>query len=48
MVGTKLAVFVAREIKSVKGITSKEQAAFLKQLIQAGGDGKIIRSVDEL
>lgn len=48
MVGSKVAVFVAREVKTAKGIMSKEQAAFLKQLIRDGGDGAIARGVDDL
>lgn len=40
--------FTAREIKTARGITTAEQAAFLKQVLRDGGDAAVIRSVEEL
>jgi hypothetical protein len=40
--------FTAREVKTARGITTEEQANFIKQVLRDGGDAAIIRSVDEL
>lgn len=40
--------FVAVEVKTAKGITTKEQQAFLQTVIRAGGIGIVARSVDDL
>jgi hypothetical protein len=43
MVGQKIAVFYAREIKTCRTATTEEQSNFLKKLNEMGGDGEIIR-----
>ena len=47
MVGQRLAVFTAVEVKSPTGKPTAEQAAFLDHIRQAGGRAGIARSVDE-
>ncbi len=47
MVGQRLAVFTAVEVKSPTGRPTPEQAAFLDHIRQAGGRAGIARSVDE-
>lgn len=40
--------FMAVEVKTARGITTKQQANFLKQVIRAGGIGIVARSEDDL
>ena len=47
MVGQRVAVFYAVEVKAGTK-TTKEQAHFLKEVIQAGGVGLVAHSVDDL
>jgi len=47
MVGEKVAVFLAVEVKTVKGRVNKNQTNFLQEVSQAGGIAKIVRSVEE-
>jgi hypothetical protein len=43
MVGTKVAVFTAVEVKTESGKVSKEQQNFINNVNKAGGIGKITR-----
>jgi hypothetical protein len=43
MVGTKVAVFTAVEVKTESGKVSKEQQNFINNVNRAGGIGKITR-----
>lgn len=47
MVGSTVAVFYACEVK-VDSPTTKDQAAFLKAVIESGGIGIIARSEDDI
>lgn len=47
MVGTKVALIVAMEIKSARGRATPEQIAFLELVRRAGGRAGIARSVDD-
>lgn len=47
MVGKRLAVFVACEVKSQFGRVTDEQATFLEAVNQAGGIGIVVRNVDD-
>ena len=44
----RVAQFVAVEVKTAKGITTKAQQQFLQAVIRAGGIGIIARSVEDL
>ncbi len=47
MVGTKLAVFVALEVKGQKGRVRKDQKIFIDVVKVRGGIAGVVRSVDE-
>lgn len=47
MVGRRLAVFTAVEVKTGRGVTSAQQAAFIAAVLQAGGIAGVARSPDE-
>lgn len=47
MVGQRLAVFTAVEVKTATGRPTTEQAAFLDHIRQAGGRAGIARSVSD-
>lgn len=47
MVGRRLAVFAAVEVKAPRGRVSSEQARFLSVVSDAGGFAGVARSVDE-
>jgi hypothetical protein len=47
MVGQRLAVFAAVEVKATKGRPTPEQTAFLEHIRDAGGIAGIARSVDD-
>lgn len=47
MVGTELAVFVALEVKTPRGRVTPEQATFVQAVTDAGGIGRIVRSVED-
>ncbi len=46
MVGKRVALFVACEVKTEKCVTSEEQAQFIDQVFKAGGIGMIARASD--
>jgi hypothetical protein len=48
MIGKKIAVFTAFEIKTEKGKVSPEQKIFLENVKNAGGLGKIIRNIEDI
>lgn len=48
MIGQKIAVFTALEIKTETGKISKEQKNFIELIHKFGGIASIIRSVDDL
>jgi hypothetical protein len=48
MIGKKIAVFTAVEIKTEKGIVSPEQKIFLENVKNSGGIAKIIRNIDDI
>lgn len=48
MVGEKIAVFVAVEVKTKKGRPTKDQESFLAQVIDAGGIAGVVRSEDDV
>lgn len=48
MIGKKIAVFTAVEIKTEKGKVSPEQKIFLDNVKNAGGIAKIIRNIDDI
>lgn len=48
MVGSRLAIFCAVEVKTPKGRATKEQQAFINAINKAGGIGIIARSVEEV
>ena len=47
MVGQRLAVFTAVEVKTPTGRPTPEQTAFLKHIQDAGGRAGIARSIDD-
>ena len=47
MVGRKIAVFCALEIKTAKGRATDEQKAFIAAVQRAGGIAEIVRSEEE-
>ena len=47
MVGQKVAVYVAIEVKTASGVVRKEQQQFIDAVSRAGGIAGIARSVDE-
>jgi hypothetical protein len=47
MVGKKIAIFTALEVKNLSGKATKEQINFIKQVRKSGGIGDILRWVDE-
>ncbi len=47
MVGQRVALFVALEVKTGRVATTKEQAAFVRAVGEAGGVSAVVRSVDE-
>lgn len=47
MVGQKVAVYCAVEVKTPTGRTTKEQKAFLRRVTDAGGMAGIARSAEE-
>lgn len=48
MVGKKIAVFTALEIKIENGIIKAEQQNFINEVNRAGGIGRVLRSVTDL
>lgn len=48
MIGTNIAQFVALEAKTGRGKTTKEQEAFIKTLIYAGGLAAVVRTEDDV
>lgn len=48
MVGQTIAQFVAREVKTQRGYASEQQINFILSVNNAGGDGLIITSVENL
>lgn len=48
MLGKKIAVFTAVEIKTEKGIVSADQKNFLENVKNAGGLAKIIRNIEDI
>ena len=47
MVGQKIAVFAAVEVKAARGRPTKEQTAFLNRVREAGGLAGIAKSAEE-
>jgi hypothetical protein len=47
MIGQKIAIFTALEVKNLSGKSTKEQINFIKQVRKSGGIGDILRWVDE-
>lgn len=47
MVGQKIAVFTALEVKTEKGKASPQQDKFIEMVARFGGIGAIVHSVDE-
>ena len=47
LVGKKVAVFAALEVKTAKGKASPEQVNFLKQVQEAGGIAGLVRSEED-
>jgi hypothetical protein len=47
MIGQKIAIFTALEVKNLSGKTTKEQINFIKQVRKSGGIANIMRWVDE-
>ena len=47
MVGQKIAVFTAIEIKTEKGKVSPQQEKFIEMVARFGGIGAIVRNVDD-
>lgn len=48
MIGVKMAIFTALEIKSISGRATQEQINFIDNVNKNGGISAIIRSVDDL
>lgn len=47
MVGTRVAVFIACEVKAHNGRATVEQTNFLRTILEAGGIAMLVRSADE-
>jgi hypothetical protein len=47
MVGKRIAIFTALEVKTDKGRPTKEQLAFIEAVKRAGGIAEIVRSEDD-
>jgi hypothetical protein len=47
MIGQKIAIFTALEVKNLSGKATKEQINFIKQVRKSGGIGEIMRWIDE-
>lgn len=47
MIGQKIAVFTAIEVKTEKGKVSPQQDKFIEMVARFGGIGAIVRSVDD-
>jgi hypothetical protein len=47
MVGQKVAIFTAIEVKTEKGKVSPEQSKFIEIVRSFGGIGAVVRSVDD-
>jgi hypothetical protein len=47
MVGTRVAVFVACEVKDTDGRATAEQTNFLRTVLEAGGIAMLVRSPEE-
>jgi hypothetical protein len=47
MVGKKIAIFTALEIKNSTGRPSKEQVQFIKKVNEAGGISGVIRNIED-
>lgn len=47
MIGQKIAIFTALEVKNLSGKTTKEQINFIKQVRKSGGIANVMRWVDE-
>lgn len=47
MIGRRIAIFTALEVKTSKGRATKEQEAFVAAVVRAGGIAAITRSEDE-
>ena len=47
MVGKKIAVFTALEVKTPTGRTSNEQLNFLRAVLSSGGIAKVVKTPDE-
>lgn len=47
MVGTRVAVFVAVEVKDTAGRATPEQTNFLRTILEAGGIAMLVRSPEE-
>lgn len=47
MVGQRVAVYVALEVKNERGLVSPDQASFVQQVKEAGGIGAVVRSVED-
>jgi hypothetical protein len=47
MVGCRVAIFTAFEVKSAKGRVRPEQQAFIDNVKAAGGIAGVVRSVEE-
>jgi len=47
MVGGRLARFVALEVKDAKGKVTDKQMDFIQDVIDAGGKGAVVRSVED-
>jgi hypothetical protein len=47
MIGQRVAIFTALEVKTEKGRPTKEQLAFIEAVKRAGGIAEIVRSEDD-
>lgn len=47
MVGNRMAVFCALEVKDAKGRVAEQQANFIRTVNDAGGRAAVVRSVEE-
>jgi hypothetical protein len=47
MVGNKVAIFTAVEVKEGSGRANRDQKTFIKAVLDAGGRGGVARSVEE-
>lgn len=47
MIGKKIAIFTALEIKNSTGRPSKEQVHFIKKVREAGGISGVVRNLDD-